>query len=110
MRNLLVTTGALLLLVTAMSGQAAESAIRARLKSDLDRTRGNTIQTNDQTLKAGRNPDMVHVFKQTEEMNRLVESINTDVVNLQKGVISADLHTKLKRLEKLAKELRQAVE
>jgi hypothetical protein len=110
MLNRLMMVGALLLLVTAMSGQAVDSAIKARMTADLDRTRGNNVTVSDQTTKPGRSLDLAHVRDQTVEMNQLVVSINADVVGLQKGVLAADLHKKLKRLEKLAKDLRQSVE
>jgi len=109
MRNHLSLVAALLL-VTSMSGQAPESAIKARMSSDLDRTRLSNVAVNDQQLKPGRSLDLAHVRDQTIEMNKLIQSINADVVNLQQGVLSVDLQKKLKRLEKLAKDVRQSVE
>ena len=110
MRNSLMIAGALLFLATAMFGQAESTAIKARENSDMDRMRGNSVMINEQKLTAGRSLDLGHVRDQAIEMNQLLTSINADVVNLLKGIRAADLQKKLKRLEKLAKELRQAVE
>jgi hypothetical protein len=43
-------------------------------------------------------------------MNHLLQEVNGDVVRASKGVLNKDLNAKLKRLEKLAKEVRQAFE
>ncbi len=110
MRKLLLVTGALLVLATAMYGQAEQSAIQARLDSDMERMRGQRIKVVEQKLGTGRNLDFEHVRQQAIEINQLIVSINADVVNMQKGVMSAELNKKLKRLEKLAKVLRQSIE
>lgn len=100
----------LLMLSTVAFAQREQDAIRARERSDNERMRGQKVQVSDETLKAGRDVDLVKVQKKNAEMNELVKSVNLDLQNLQKGVRAADLPKKLKQLEKLAKELRQSIE
>jgi hypothetical protein len=101
----------MLLVFSSMAfAQREQDAIRARERTDNERMRGQRVQINDQTLKAGRDVDLAKVQKKNDEMNELVKSVNLDLQNLQKGVRAADLPKKLKQLEKLAKELRQTVE
>jgi hypothetical protein len=110
MRNQLMIAGALLLVASAAFGQE-QSAINERMRSDQERMRGANVNVDEQqSLKLGREVQFAQVRQDTLEMNQLLQSINADVVNLQKGVVSADLQKKLKRLEKLAKGVRQAVE
>ena len=50
------------------------------------------------------------VKQDAEDLSELSSAIQPDLENLQKGMLSKDLHEKLKKLEKLAKRLRQDVE
>jgi hypothetical protein len=62
-------------------------------------------------IKIGeRSYDFDEMRRKTIEMNELLQSVNGDVVKVSKGIISADLSKKLKRIEKLARELRRDVE
>lgn len=45
-----------------------------------------------------------------QDLSELSNSIQDDLQKLQKGMLTKDLHDKLKKLEKLAKRLRQDVE
>lgn len=110
MRAPILAIGMLLMLSSMAFAQREQDAVRARERTDNERMRGQKVQINDQTLKAGRDVDLAKVQKKNDEMNELVKSVNLDLQNLQKGVRAADLPKKLKQLEKLAKELRQTVE
>lgn len=72
--------------------------------------RGEKILIVDETMRPGRDVDMVKLRKKSVEMNELMKSVNIDLQNLQSGIRAADLPKKLKQLEKLAKEIRQNVE
>lgn len=50
------------------------------------------------------------VKQEAQDLSELSSSIQDDLQKLQKGMLTKDLHEKLKRLEKLAKHLRQDVE
>jgi len=50
------------------------------------------------------------VRQDAQDLSDLSSSIQGDLQKLQKGVLTKDLHDKLKKLEKLAKRLRQDVE
>ena len=54
--------------------------------------------------------NLAQVQQKTGELNRLVKELNADMANLNKGMISADVNQRLKRIEKLAKELRQSLQ
>lgn len=111
MRVPIVAVGLLLLSSSiALAQHGEQDAIRARERSDSERMRGQKVQVNDQTLKPGRDVDLLKVQKKNQELNELVKSVNLDLQNLQRGVRAADLPKKLKQLEKLAKELRQSLE
>jgi predicted Rossmann fold nucleotide-binding protein DprA/Smf involved in DNA uptake len=110
MRTLLITAGALLFVAATGFGQE-QSAINERMRSNQERMRGSNVPVEEQqNLTLGRQVQFTQVRQDTLEMNQLIQSINVDVANLQKGVVAADLNKKLKRLEKLAKGMRQAVE
>jgi 3,4-dihydroxy-2-butanone 4-phosphate synthase len=104
---LLVTLS--LSLTGAALGQVS-SAINARIRSDMDRMRGERVSVTDETMKPGRDLDLVKIQKKDAELTELLNSVNIDLRNLQQGVRSADRPKKLQQLEKLAKELRQSVE
>lgn len=50
------------------------------------------------------------VQQEAHDLSDLSSSVQEDLQQLQKGVLTKDLHDKLKKLEKLAKRLRQDVE
>jgi hypothetical protein len=76
-----------------------------------DRMRGRTVQMQEGTAKpTGRMVNVADVLKKTDEMNKLVLSVNGDMAGLSKGMLAADLTTKLKKIEKLAKDLRHSLE
>jgi hypothetical protein len=50
------------------------------------------------------------VRQDAQDLSELSSSIQDDLDKLQKGMLTKDLHEKLKKLEKLAKRLRQDVE
>jgi hypothetical protein len=50
------------------------------------------------------------VKQDAQDLSEISSSIQDDLQKLQKGVLTKDLHDKLKKLEKLAKRLRQDVE
>jgi hypothetical protein len=75
------------------------------------RLQGKDVVASDESTKPGRRTyDFVTIQKKTIEMNHLLQEVNGDVVQASKGVLNKDLNAKLKRLEKLAKEVRQAFE
>lgn len=49
------------------------------------------------------------VRQEARDLSELSTSIQDDLQSLQKGMLSKDLHEKLKKLEKLAKRLREDV-
>jgi hypothetical protein len=111
MRKTILVLGAALLIAPNVLAQRGETeAVRARMASDAERMRGEKVPIKDETLKAGRDVDLPQLQKKQEEMKELVQSINVDLQNMQAGVRAADLPQKLKKLEKLAKELRQRLE
>jgi len=58
----------------------------------------------------GRMVNVAEVIKKTNELNTLVRSVNGDVAGLNKGMLAVDLTQKLKKIEKLAKDLRHDLE
>jgi hypothetical protein len=49
------------------------------------------------------------VKQEAQDLSELSSSIQDDLLKLQKGILPKDLHEKLKKLEKLAKRLREDV-
>ena len=91
---------------------AADKAIETVKMEELNqRLRGAQINVTDQQTKPGtRRVNLVEIQKRTIELNGLVKSVNSDMANLPKGILAADLTEKLKRIEKLAKDLRHTLE
>jgi len=50
------------------------------------------------------------VKQEAQDLSELTGAIQDDLEKLQKGMLAKDLHEKLKKLEKLAKRLREDVE
>lgn len=98
-------------LAFAQSAAPDKSAERAQIEQMNQRLRGSSINvTDEQTTPGKRRVDITEVQRRTDELNGLVKSVNFDLVNLRKGILAADLTEKLKRIEKLAKQLRQTLE
>ncbi len=53
--------------------------------------------------------DLDKLSSEAEELATIAKTIPTDVDNMQKGVVASDMVEKLKRIEKLAKQLRNGV-
>jgi hypothetical protein len=93
------------------SENPSASLERAREETMNQRLRGKDVVASEQSLKpGGKTYDFVTIQKKTIEMNHLLQEVNGDVVQASKGVLNKDLNAKLKRIEKLAKEVRQAFE
>lgn len=56
-----------------------------------------------------RGPDRKVMLAQANEMKQLSDAIPDDIQKLSQGVISKDLGERLKKIEKLAKKLREQV-
>ena len=50
------------------------------------------------------------IQQEAHDLSTLSSSVQADLQQLQKGMLAKDLHDKLKRMEKLAKRLRQDME
>ncbi len=94
----------------AASGNPSGEIERAREQAMNDRLRGKTVMASDETLKPGRDYNFVAIKQKTIELNELIQAVNGDVVQASKGVLSADMNKRLKRIEKLAKEIRKEFE
>lgn len=52
-------------------------------------------------------PDLAKMKKQAEELAKLAQSIPPDIDKVSKGQLSKDLPSRLKRIDKLSKQLRR---
>ena len=78
-----------------------------------DRMRGQQVRMQDHqgiATPTGRNLNVHDIAVKTKELNDVVHSVNLDVINMNKGILAADLSEKLKKIEKLSKELRRSLE
>jgi hypothetical protein len=57
-----------------------------------------------------RGPDPKVMLEQANQMKQLSDAIPDDIQKLSQGVISKDLSERLKKIEKLAKKLREQVQ
>jgi hypothetical protein len=57
-----------------------------------------------------RGPDRKVMLEQANQMKHLSDAIPGDIQKLSQGVISKDLGERLKKIEKLAKKLREQVQ
>jgi hypothetical protein len=57
-----------------------------------------------------RGPDRKVMLEQANQMKQLSDAIPDDIQKLSQGVISKDLGERLKKIEKLAKKLREQVQ
>lgn len=55
-------------------------------------------------------PDPQLMLQHANDLKQLSDTIPPDIENLSKGIISKDLNERLKKIEKLAKKLREDVE
>jgi hypothetical protein len=61
------------------------------------------------TIHAGNALDLRELKKDADELAELSQGIPADVEAISRGVISGNLHERLKRIEKLSRKLRDAV-
>lgn len=102
-----------ILLVPYSFGQApspADAAERARVEDMYQRMRGKEVTVSVESLRPGKTYDFAAIKQKTIELNQLIQAVNGDVVQANKGVLNTDMNKRLKRIEKLAKEIRQAFE
>jgi allophanate hydrolase subunit 1 len=111
MRTLLFTVS-LLALLTPVARAQESAGQQMKMDSINQRIRMQKVPEKDEDLPANAplKVNLDEVQKKTNELNELVKSLNGDVANLKKGVIAADVNQRLKRIEKLAKELRQSLQ
>ncbi|MGZ4790139.1 MAG: hypothetical protein ACXVZX_16595 [Terriglobales bacterium] len=91
----------------------ARAVNNARMNDYSDHIRGKMVPMQEAQGIATPRGKMVNVREialKTKEMNELIHQVSLDVINLDKGILSADLSPKLKKIEKLSKELRQSIE
>ena len=105
----------LVLIVPAAFGQMtggnpAGDVERARVDDMNQRLKGKQVAYSEESLRPGKTYDFVEIQKKTIELNHLIQDVNGDVGKASKGVMSTDMNKRLKRIEKLAKEIRQAFE
>jgi hypothetical protein len=101
------------LLLLAQNIPGAEAAAdRARIDTINDRLKGHKVAVEDASsrLQKMTPADFQRIENKRIEMNRLVVGVNKDFDNANRGVLAADIGDKLKRIEKLAKQLRKEFE
>jgi hypothetical protein len=71
-----------------------------------------TVFTDENHLPAATyaRPDPKLMLQQANDIKQLSEALPPDIENLNKGMISKDLAERLKKIEKLAKKLREEVQ
>lgn len=101
-----------LLLISAFTSAQNPTAAAASMRADAirERTRGKVNLTTDDPQQKTPAPDLAKVQQQSDELNQLVKSLDADILSLRKGLMAADMNQKLKRIEKLAKEIRHNIE
>ena len=113
MRSLLVVIAALLVSTSFAQGpDPGAAAEKMRIDEINNRIKMQPVPVVDANQKptSPRNVNLVKVQQKTDELNQLVKSLNTDMANLRKGMLAADMDQRLKRIEKLAKEIRQSLQ
>ena len=98
--------------VWAQGADPARAGNQARMDSLNHRLQGKTfpVEEGDSAKVVSRTINLVDFQNKTIELNGLVRSVNADMKTLQQGMLPADLTQRLKRIEKLAKELRHTLE
>jgi hypothetical protein len=86
------------------------NAVASGMRDDAirERTRGKVTLTEDTRSIAA--PDLNKMQEKSDELNRLAKELDTDLANVRKGVVPAEMSHRLKRIEKLAKEIRQGIQ
>jgi len=107
---LLLLTILLMPCALAQAPSPADAAERARVEDMNQRLRGKEVMASEESLRPGRTYDFATIKQKTIELNQLIQAVNGDVVQANKGVLNTDMNKRLKRIEKLAKEIRQAFE
>ncbi len=100
-------------LLNAQTADPARAVNQARMSDYNEHMRGKMIpmkETNGVEAPQGKMLNIREIALKTKEMNELMHLVSLDVVNLNKGILSADLSEKLKKIEKLSRELRKSVE
>jgi|SRR4051794_15024149 hypothetical protein len=114
-RLALVVASSFFLIIPCVARQSATSPDQgaANISTELlnRRLQGRQVKIDaSQPKPGGRMVDVLEIQKQTDELNALIKSVNVDLANVRKGVLAADLTQKLKRIEKLSKDLRHTFE
>src|SRR5258706_10585668 len=103
----------LLLVILALPAPSQRSNMQQRINQRIDQK----MQRNDE-LNTGTTPLQLNagaarlqaIHQDAEEFSALSATVQSDLQNLQKGLLAKDLHEHLKRLEKLSKKLRRDVQ
>ncbi len=116
MKRLILAVLFFAVFVPAMSAQNADPdavANAATMQHITDRMRGKQLPVQDRqgiAAPTGKTLNIRDIAVKTRELNEVVHSVNLDVINMSKGILAADLTAKLKKIEKLSKELRRSFE
>jgi hypothetical protein len=103
----------LLLVVLSLPAGSQHTNMQQRINQRIDQK----MQRNDE-MNIGTNPSPANagaarlqvIHQDAEEFSALSATVQSDLQNLQKGLLPKDLHENLKRLEKLSKKLRRDME
>jgi TolA-binding protein len=111
MRSLLIVVS-LFALLTPLAFSQEAAGQQMKMDTINQRIRGKQVPEKDEDLKPNspRNVNLVEMQQRTDELNALVKSLNGDMASLREGKIAADVSQRLKRIEKLAKEIRQSLQ
>ncbi len=102
----------LLLVVLALPAASQRSNMQQRINRRVDQKmqRNDELNTGTTPLQNAGAARLQAIHQDAEEFSALSATVQSDLQNLQKGLLPKDLHENLKRLEKLSKKLRQEVE
>ncbi len=106
MRPLLLTLGLVLLVVSPVLAQTDPRSPGIRQAQQADAQAQRDIPP---PAKPVLRIDLDKLSKEADELATIAKTIPSDVDNIQKGVIASDMVEKLRRIEKLAKQLRNGV-
>lgn len=113
MNRLLPLATLLLLLAPAVAqvdpGRDGE-LIKAQQQQERNRGKTEGVEDIDNRKTTSRRVNLADIQSKTRELNGLVQSLNADMKTLQQGMVPADMTQRLKRIEKLAKNLRNTLE
>jgi len=111
--NRLLTLATLLFLLSPVVAQDIGSGVQAaREEEQRQRMRGRSVVVEDvdSAKISPRTVNLSDIQSKTKELSGLVQSLNGDMKTLQKGMLPADMTQRLKRIEKLAKDLRHTLQ